>query len=101
MEANSILQVIEYLNKKGYSKTEAMLRMESANQDADGRSIASRAGDPTGAKYGRAFSESQYDPYYDEVTKLFSLDATVDRGRSRYLQGEPFPPHWQRHLTIC
>ena len=58
MEADYSLQVIEYLNKKGYSKTEAMLRMESANQDADGRSIASRAGDPTGAKYGRAFSES-------------------------------------------
>ena len=70
MEANSILQVIEYLNKKGYSKTEAMLRMESANQDADGRSIASRAGDPNGAKYGRAFSESHYDPSYDEVTEL-------------------------------
>ncbi len=69
MEANSILEVIEYLNKKGYSKTEAMLRMESANQDADGRSIASRAGDPTGAKYGRAFSESHHDPYYDEVTE--------------------------------
>ena len=62
MEANSILQVIEYLNKKGYSKTEAMLRMESANQDADGRSIASRAGDPNGAKYGRAFSESHHEP---------------------------------------
>ena len=78
MEANSILQVIEYLNKKGYSKTEAMLRMESANQDADGRSIASRAADPNGAKYGRAFSESCHDLPYDEVTKLFSLDATVD-----------------------
>ena len=85
MQADYILQVIEYLNKKGYSKTEAMLRMESANQDADGRSIASRAGDPNGAKYGRAFSESDQDPYYDEVTELFSLNATVDRGRSRYL----------------
>ena len=78
IEADYSLQVIEYLNKKGYSKTEAMLRMESANQDADGRSIASRAGDPTGAKYGRAFSESDQDPYYDEGAELFSFDATVD-----------------------
>ena len=78
IEADCILQVIEYLNKKGYSKTEAMLRMESANQDVDGRSIASRAGDPTGAKYGRAFGESDQDPYYDEVAELFSFDATVD-----------------------
>lgn len=77
-EADYNPQVIEYLNKKGYSKTEAMLRMESANQDADGRSIASRAGDSTGAKYGRAFSVSDQDPYYDEVAELFSFDATVD-----------------------
>lgn len=82
IEADCILQVIEYLNKKGYSKTEAMLRMESANQDADGRSITSRAGDSTGAKYGRGFSESNHNSYYDEVTEVFSFDATVDRGRS-------------------
>ena len=44
--------------------------MESANQDADGRSIASRAGDPNGAKYGRAFSESHHDPSYDRFTEL-------------------------------
>ena len=47
-----------------------MLRMESANQDADGRSLASRAGDPNGAKYGRAFSESHNDPSYDESTEI-------------------------------
>ena len=81
MEADYSLQVIEYLNKKGYSKTEAMLRMESANQDADGRSVASRAGDPAGAKYGRAFSESDQDPYRHECAELFSFDATMDRGR--------------------
>lgn len=78
MEANSILQVIEYLNKKGYSKTEACLRLESANQDVDGKSLAPRSGDQNGAKYGRAFSESHHDPSYDQVTELFSLDATVD-----------------------
>ena len=33
------LQVIDYLAKKGYSRTEAMLRMESANQEIDGRPL--------------------------------------------------------------
>ncbi|KZF25027.1 WD40 repeat-like protein [Xylona heveae TC161] len=50
---NSI--VIEYLSKKGYSRTEAMLRMESANQDSDGRPIYSRVEDSGGEKYLRAF----------------------------------------------
>jgi len=35
--SNVSKQVIEYLNKKGYSKTEAMLRMESSNQESEGR----------------------------------------------------------------
>ncbi len=48
-------KVIEYLSKKGYSRTEAMLRMESANQDAEGRQLHSRAEESSGAKYGRAF----------------------------------------------
>lgn len=33
------MQVIDYLAKKGYSRTEAMLRMESANQEIDGRPL--------------------------------------------------------------
>lgn len=32
-------QVIDYLAKKGYTRTEAMLRMESASQEIDGRSL--------------------------------------------------------------
>ena len=32
-------QVIDYLAKKGYNRTEAMLRMESANQEIDGRPL--------------------------------------------------------------
>lgn len=35
----TILQVIDYLAKKGYNRTEAMLRMESANQEIDGRPL--------------------------------------------------------------
>lgn len=55
MDANVISQVIEYLSKKGYSRTEAMLRMESASQDAEGRPIQTRPDESGGSKYGRAF----------------------------------------------
>ncbi|OMP85884.1 Transcription initiation factor TFIID subunit 5 [Diplodia seriata] len=48
-------QVLEYLNKKGYNRTEAMLRKESANQDADGRPIVTRAEDRGGGQYEKAF----------------------------------------------
>lgn len=48
--------MLEYLSKKGYSRTEAMLRRESAHQDAEGRPIIVRAEDAGGAKYERAFS---------------------------------------------
>lgn len=55
MDANTYRQVIEYLSKKGYSRTEAMLRMESANQEASG--TPARAEDIGGAKYARAFGK--------------------------------------------
>lgn len=55
MASNVTAKVIEYLSKKGYSRTEAMLRMESANQDAEGRPLHSRSDESGGAKYGRAF----------------------------------------------
>ena len=54
MDPNTRYQVIEYLSKKGYSRTEAMLRTESANQDAEGRPIHARLEDSGGSKYGRA-----------------------------------------------
>ncbi|KAK7549683.1 WD40-repeat-containing domain protein [Phyllosticta citricarpa] len=53
--ANQCLQVLEYLNKKGYNRTEAMLRKESSNQDAEGRPIITRAEDRGGAAYDQAF----------------------------------------------
>jgi hypothetical protein len=52
-----IPQVIEYLNKKGYTRTEAMLRTESAHQDNEVRPIQGRAEDGGGAKYGKALCE--------------------------------------------
>lgn len=63
MATNITNQVIEYLSKKGYSRTEAMLRMESANQDAEGRPYP-RTDDTSAAKYGKAFGEHNlsYDP---------------------------------------
>ena len=51
------VQVIEYLSKKGYNRTEAMLRSESANQDAEGRPIIPRAEDAGGAKYGKGLGK--------------------------------------------
>ena len=55
MDAHTRLQVLEYLGKKGYNRTEAMLRKESAHQDAEGRPITTRAEESGGAKYARAF----------------------------------------------
>ena len=46
-------QVLEYLSKKGYNRTEAMLRAESAIQDIEGRPLVPRAEDAGGAKYGK------------------------------------------------
>jgi len=56
-----IRQVIEYLSKKGYTKTEQMLRAESAsaNQDAaDGRPFSTKSEQAGGVKYQGAFSET-------------------------------------------
>ncbi|KAI4190343.1 MAG: hypothetical protein L6R41_000869 [Letrouitia leprolyta] len=55
MAESLISQVLEYLSKKGYNRTEAMLRMESANQDVDGRPIQTRVEESGGVKYGKAF----------------------------------------------
>lgn len=54
--------MIEYLNKKGYSKTEAMLRMESSNQDADPRMTPNTQSDAERLKYAVAFGETSNYP---------------------------------------
>lgn len=48
-------QVIEYLVKKGYNRTEQMLRMESSNLDKDGRPIQERVEDLGNVKYAKGF----------------------------------------------
>ena len=55
MKANVIPKVIEYLSKKGYSRTESMLRMESASQDVEGRPVNTKTEDAGGAKYLRTY----------------------------------------------
>lgn len=48
-------QVIEYLVKKGYNRTEQMLRNESAHLDKDGKPTHERAEDLGTLKYSKGF----------------------------------------------
>lgn len=48
-------QVIEYLVKKGYTKTEQTLRMEASNLDKDGRPVQSNPDEEGFGKYSKAF----------------------------------------------
>ena len=53
--ADLIPQVIEYLVKKGYVKTEQTLRQESSKVDRDGRPMVDRAEDTGTEQYGKAY----------------------------------------------
>ena len=55
MADNLKTQVIEYLVKKGYNRTEQMLRNESTNLDKDGKPIHERAEDFGTGKYQKGF----------------------------------------------
>lgn len=61
MTNSSRAKVLEYLSKKGYNRTEAMLRVESATQDIEGRPLIPRAEDAGGAKYGKGFGMITHD----------------------------------------
>lgn len=50
-------QVIDYLAKKGYSRTEAMLRIESAHQEIDGRPPMPPLGEDARPKYRLGFGK--------------------------------------------
>ncbi|KAH0542551.1 hypothetical protein FGG08_003056 [Glutinoglossum americanum] len=73
---STLFSVIEYLSKKGYSRTEAMLRMESANTDREGRPLIQRAEDLGGDKYFKAFElargwiEENLDIYKPELKRI-------------------------------
>ncbi|KAI7158147.1 hypothetical protein KC318_g19277, partial [Hortaea werneckii] len=68
--------VLEYLNKKGYNKTEAMLRKESLNVDAHGQPILTRIEDTGGRKWGQSFRlikgwiEHSLEIYRPELVRL-------------------------------
>ncbi|RAO69392.1 uncharacterized protein BHQ10_005404 [Talaromyces amestolkiae] len=67
--------VIDYLAKKGYTRTEAMLRMESASQDIDGRSLP-QLNENQRPKYRNGFDllknwiEDNLDLYKPELRRL-------------------------------
>lgn len=48
-------KVIEYLVKKGYNRTEQMLRLESSRLDREGRPIQERVEDTGTEKYATAY----------------------------------------------
>ena len=56
-ETNVLGKVIEYLSKKGYTKTEATLRAESAAQEADGRPLSTNADELGGVRYRQGVGE--------------------------------------------
>ncbi|KAF8538026.1 WD40-repeat-containing domain protein [Trichophaea hybrida] len=68
--------VMEYLSKKGYSKTEAMLRVESAHTDADGRPIIAKPEDYPEVMYEKAYThlrrwiDSSLDIYKPDLRRL-------------------------------
>ena len=53
--SNLGVKVIEYLVKKGYNRTEQMLRQESSNLDKDGKPIPERVEDLGTQKWTKAF----------------------------------------------
>lgn len=93
-------QVLEYLSKKGYNRTEATLRKESANQDSDGRPIITRVEESGGPKYATAFSmlrtyiEDSLDLYKPELRRLqwpIFVYSYLDLIRDYYIKdGEQF-----------
>ena len=74
--ANLVPQVLEYLNKKGYNKTEAMLRKESLNVDVNGQPLPTRIEDTGGRKWIQAFKlvknwiEHSLEIYRPELVRL-------------------------------
>ena len=57
LTADTLSKVIEYLNKKGYNRTEAMLRAESAHTDKEGRPIRGLVEDQKPGKYIKGFGK--------------------------------------------
>lgn len=108
-------QVLEYLSKKGYSRTEAMLRKESANADHEGRPIAQRAEEAGGKMYRIAYLatsrwvDNVLDIYKPELKRLlwplfvYSFLAMVAAYYPKESEGmlRCFQAKWQNGLSVC
>ncbi|KAF8430200.1 WD40-repeat-containing domain protein [Tirmania nivea] len=111
-EAQNLNQiVIEYLSKKGYSRTEAMLRVESAHIDADGRPIISRVEDYPDMMHEKAYSflknwiENSLDLYKPELRRIlfpvfvYSFLELASKGFVKACQ-EFFEAHSPEHESL-
>lgn len=85
MAANLIPQVLEYLSKKGYSRTEAMLRKESAHTDANGQIVPTKF-------------EDSGKPFRGNTTPLVvTLDALVDGITAAFITTRQQSLRYQNH----
>lgn len=101
MAESLISQVLEYLSKKGYNRTEAMLRMESANQDVDGRPIQTRVEESGGVKYGKAFGLIPALMPAEPCSSIYRLVSKLDRREFGNIQGLPSSKiRTNVHLTL-
>ncbi|KAL6715696.1 Transcription initiation factor TFIID subunit 5 [Lecanora helva] len=91
-------QVIEYLSKKGYSKTESMLRIESANQDVEGKQMSTKTEETGGVKYLRAFDFLPKDgrDFFDRYKSKFKNEHEDD---VRALEPVSLPEHVQSNAV--
>lgn len=93
--------MIDYLAKKGYSRTEAMLRMESANQEIDGRPLPP-LGEDARPKYQQGFGKPTFFlTDRSTVANNFSrLAEGLGRGESRLVQGQSLALNLPEPLLI-
>ncbi len=75
-----ILQVTDYLKKKGFTKTEAIFRQETSNLGPDGRPVHSDMDDGP-KKFGKAFSLLR--EYVDNSLDLYKVCSPVIPGPLR------------------
>ena len=78
-------QVLEYLNKKGYSKTEATLRREVADRDNNGP-IARKVQDKGWEKYVESYGLFTCALELFVITEIRSTARKLRRRQSRSLQ---------------
>ena len=103
VDSDTAQQVIDYLNKKGYSRTEAMLRTEMANLDAEGRPMYNRQEENGGAKYGHSFGKLVRFTHKTELlltTFVAMLKVWIDENLDIY-KVRTLLDHKDNHLTIC